>query len=126
MTDDIAKLLEIAKKKNQIDQKHTWSQGSSTYLVEMKKELTEVEEEIPLNRICYLEDELGDVLWDYLNLLICLENEKGIRASHVFKRALDKYNERISGIEAGVLWAETKEKQKKRLSEEYDREKNAG
>ena len=62
---------------------------------------------------------MGDVLWDYLNLLLCLENEKGIRVANVFERALAKYNERISGIETGVLWAETKALQKKRLSDEY-------
>ncbi len=118
-TDGIAKLFEVVKKKSQIDQTNSWSNGSSTYLGEIKKELVEVEEEIHLDRLCYLEDELGDVLWDYLNLLLCLENEKGISAANVFGRALSKYDERISGIEAGIMWAETKAMQKKRLSDEY-------
>jgi|GEM_PF-5492029 NTP pyrophosphatase (non-canonical NTP hydrolase) len=65
-SEQIAKLFEVVKKKNQIDQTNSWSNGSSTYLQEIKKELDEVEEEILLDRICYLEDELGDVLWDYL------------------------------------------------------------
>ena len=71
--DGIAKLFEVVRKKGQIDQESNWSKGHATYLAEIKKELVEVEEEIGLGRICYLEDELGDVLWDYLNLLLCLE-----------------------------------------------------
>ena len=107
-TDSVAKLFEVVKKKAQIDQTNSWSNGFSTYLNEIKKELAEVEEEIHSDRICYLEDELGDVLWDYLNLLLCLENEKGINVVNVFERALSKYDERISNIEAGIMWAETK------------------
>jgi len=121
--ENIAKLFDIAKKKNQFDQNHSWSQGSSTYLAEMKKELAEVEEEIPLDRICYLEDELGDVLWDYLNMLLCLEKEKNISAHNVFKRAHQKYEERIAGIESGVKWAKIKAGQKERLAAEYILEK---
>lgn len=34
-------------------------------------------EEIPKDRLCYLEDELGDVLWDYLGIVLSLGKEKG-------------------------------------------------
>lgn len=53
-------MIKIAKRKSEIDKDSSWSQGSSTYLVEIKKEVDEVVEEIPKDRLCYLEDELGD------------------------------------------------------------------
>ncbi|MBT3322568.1 MAG: nucleotide pyrophosphohydrolase [Anaerolineae bacterium] len=111
-------LVEIAKRKNLFDEKNPWSNGSSTYLEEIQKELHEVIEELPKNRKNYLEDELGDVLWDYLNLVLALEDEAGIELSNVLKRASSKYNERISGIENGILWKEIKEKQKTALAKE--------
>ncbi len=117
--DTIKKLFDVVRRKNLFDQQSEWSKGSSTYLDEIRKELAEVEEEISAGRICYLEDELGDVLWDYLNLLLCLEEEKKISVAAVFERSLTKYEERISGIEAGLPWVETKAKQQRRLAEEY-------
>ena len=53
-------LIKIAKWKSEIDKDSSWYQGSSIYLVEIKKEVDEVVEEIPKDRLCYLEDELGD------------------------------------------------------------------
>lgn len=117
----ISKLIGIAKRKNIIDSNYDWSDGSSTYIDELRKELIEVEEEIPLNRVCYLEDELGDILWDYLNILVCLEKEKDIKINNVIQRALLKYNERVSGIENNIPWQVTKSKQKKRMSREYQK-----
>jgi len=114
------KLLSIAKRKADFDVSYTWSKGSETYLTEIKNEVDEVIEEIPKSRKCYLEDELGDVLWDYLNLLTALEKEVGIDTKSVLERACHKYEERISGIEAGKKWAEVKEKQKIALAIEHN------
>ena len=111
-------LLEVVKKKNIIDQNSDWSNGSTTYFKEIKLELDEVEEELDSGKECYLEDELGDVLWDYLNLLVCLENEGKITLSRVFERSLEKYSERIHGIEQGRFWADIKKIQKEKLSKE--------
>lgn len=116
----IEKLIEVVRKKNLIDTQHDWSDGSATYIDALRKELLEVEEELPLDRICYLEDELGDVLWDYLSILVCLEEEKGVDIGKVFSRALLKYDERISGIQAGVSWKDTKAKQKEKMLVEYE------
>ena len=112
-------LLEIAKRKAKFDDSHTWSNGSETYLAEIKNEVDEVVEEIPKSRQCYLEDELGDVLWDYLNILTALEKEACIEAKAVLARACRKYEQRISGIENGKTWAEIKEKQKAALELEH-------
>ena len=113
------KIVNIARRKNLFDQTNPWSNGSSTYIEEIQKEIQEVAEEIPLDRKPYLEDELGDVLWDYLNLVLALEKEKGIKLEDVLERATLKYEERISGIENGIPWKETKEKQKIALKKEY-------
>lgn len=112
-------LLEIAKRKANFDQNNPWSNGSETYLVEIKNEVDEVIEEIPKARRCYLEDELGDVLWDYLNILTALEKEIGLDAQAVLQRACYKYEERLSGIESGEKWSDIKEKQKIALAVEH-------
>ncbi len=123
--DAIRSLLDIAKRKSQFDITNNWAQGSKTYLDEIRKEISEVEDEIPLNRRCYLEDELGDVLWDYLNILFSLEKEERISVLRVFERAAKKYEERISGLEAGLLWADIKVRQKEKLAEEHRDEVDA-
>ncbi|RXF03946.1 MazG nucleotide pyrophosphohydrolase domain-containing protein [Pseudoalteromonas sp. PS5] len=115
---EFEQLLTIAKRKSEFDQTNSWSNGAATYLNEIKKEVDEVIEEIPRNRSCYLEDELGDVLWDYLNILCALESEAGVDIRSVLARACKKYEERISGIESGKLWKDIKEKQKSELANE--------
>jgi len=114
----VTEILNLVRKKYEIDQQYDWSEGSATYFRELKKEVDEVEDELEANRKCYLEDELGDVLWDYLNLLHNLEAERKITLSAVFDRSLKKYEERIDVISGGGLWAPVKESQKKRLAEE--------
>ena len=114
----ISQLLDLVYRKNKLDQLGNWSNGSSTYLQEIRKEVVEVEDELELDRQCYLEDELGDILWDYLNILQCLKTEWGIAIDRVFSRAVTKYDERISGIEQGGSWTDVKTMQKARLSRE--------
>ncbi|EGQ7944602.1 nucleotide pyrophosphohydrolase [Vibrio cholerae] len=116
------KLFEIAKRKSEFDKSNSWYLGSSTYLAEIKKEVDEVVEEIPKNRLCYLEDELGDVLWDYLNAILSLEKETGVKIESVVQRACRKYEERVSAIENGISWDEVKLKQKKELEQEQSSE----
>ena len=115
---DFQKLIQIVKRKAALDQGNAWSNGSSTYLEEIKKEVDEVVEEIPKQRDCYLEDELADVLWDYLNVLAALEQERGISSEAVLVRACDKYEERIAGLESGKRWADIKQVQKEKLAKE--------
>ena len=111
-------LLSIAKRKSKFDQGSRWSDGSSTYLAEIVNEVNEVVEELPKKRLCYLEDELGDILWDYLNILCALEKEAGVNVQSVLNRACNKYEERVSGIESGKLWKDVKKKQKIALENE--------
>ncbi|WP_372379098.1 MazG nucleotide pyrophosphohydrolase domain-containing protein [Vibrio natriegens] len=109
-------LLSIATRKSEFDLTNTWFKGVETYLVAIGKEVEEVREEIAEDRLCYLEDELGDVLWNYLNVLKTLEREKGIDPKKVLDRACKKYEQRVSAIESGSSWEDVKLKQKEALS----------
>ncbi|QIR13570.1 MazG nucleotide pyrophosphohydrolase domain-containing protein [Shewanella aestuarii] len=123
---EFVQLLNLAGKKIEIDQNGTWSKGSITYYQAIFDELKEVKNEIDMNRKCYLEDELGDILWVYMCLLKNLETEMSISVECVFERALKKYKERLDGINAGVTWSEIKELQKEALLKEYLLEISSG
>lgn len=56
--EDLDNLLQLARRKAAIDKTSTWSEGAKTYLSELKAEVDEV---IANQRLCFLEDELGDV-----------------------------------------------------------------
>lgn len=111
-------LQQIAKLKLTRDLKGTWSQGSNTYFNAIYDELLEVKAEIKSNQQCFLEDELGDVLWDYMCLLNHLEHEDKITIENVFKRAVSKYRERINGLNDGENWDDIKKRQKAALLKE--------
>lgn len=113
---DFEKLLSVVRRKSEFDKNNRWYKGAESYLTGIGKELTEVIEEIPHNRQCYLEDELGDVLWNFLNAVLSLEKESNINLESVITRALNKYDERLSAIEKGITWSEVKLKQKKQLA----------
>ena len=117
--EEFDKLLKIAKRKTQFDEKGTWSKGSQSYLAGIKNEVDEVIEETPKSRQCYLEDELGDILWNYLNVLTTMEKETGIEPKAVLIRACRKYEARVSAIESGIKWSEIKEQQNIALAIEY-------
>ena len=112
------KIIEIARRKLEIDKKREWSSGSKTYFEELRKEIQEAEEENKQNNNVKLEDELGDIFWDYANLLVNLEEEGKINLQRVFERAHKKYDERVSGIENNKSWDEIKKKQKYEIQKE--------
>jgi NTP pyrophosphatase (non-canonical NTP hydrolase) len=117
-SENISKLFALVEIKIEIDEKADWSKGSTTYFQELKKEIDEVSDELDSNRQCYLEDELGDVFWDYLNLLQNLEAEGKILIEKVFERASKKYDERLAAISSGSSWVSIKAKQKQELATE--------
>jgi NTP pyrophosphatase (non-canonical NTP hydrolase) len=116
--DEFEQLLRIAQRKNAFDQSNTWANGSETYFAEIRKELIEAEEELNTNDREALEEELGDVLWDYLNILLSLDKEGRIAIESVLRRSIDKFEERVGGIESGKAWAEVKAIQKARKCNE--------
>jgi len=114
-------LLELVRRKSEIDGESDWPSGATMYyLSEIKKEVDEVAEELPKRRTCFIEDEFGDVLWDYLSALVSAEKEKDVNLQNVLDRACRKYEERVSGIERGELWDDVKERQKARLASEQE------
>lgn len=118
--DNIYNLLELAKQKSKIDENSSWKGGSKLYLEELKNEVDEVLEEYENDRKCYIEDELGDILWDYLNTLISMEKEKNIEIKAVFERAFNKYSQRIDAMHIGQSWDLVKQRQKEALLTEWN------
>ena len=111
-------LMEVVKRKISRDKKGTWSKGSITYLEAFSDEIKEVKEELSSGKQCYLEDELGDLLWVYLCFVHNLEIEGKVSMSKVFERSLSKYQERVEGINNGECWEQIKAKQKLKLKAE--------
>lgn len=117
----IRKYLEIIEQKA-IHWDNVWPEGNNPemYLHWLKDEVSEVFEEIKDNNHVYLEDELWDILWDYLNVLHYLEREGKIRsAEHVFHRSFQKFSERVEWQLTWVLRDEVKKKQKTTLADEH-------
>jgi NTP pyrophosphatase (non-canonical NTP hydrolase) len=83
-------------------------------------EVREVKEEARDDNAVYLEDELGDILWDYMNMLYIFEQEGKIGSIQaVFDRSMKKYSERVEAVMKGSViaekksyWDEVKKKQK--------------
>ena len=112
-------LLKIAERKSAIDADSDWYQGPETYLTGIENELAEVRSELNKHRRVYLEDELADVLWDYVNVLQALAKEQGIDPQRVLHRACQKYQERVTAIEQGQPWDEVKHRQSVELAKAH-------
>lgn len=97
---------------------YRWSQ---TFLDGMEDEIEEVREELHSGRRVFLEDELGDVFWDYMCLLENLELEWRIDKAKVLERCWKKFSERLhpDGSDNGN-WSEVKQRQKEELQKEQE------
>lgn len=92
--------------------------NSSTYFTEIMNEVVEAKAEDKIDNALYLEDELSDILRDYLNLLYSLEKEWKIRSINmVFDHAVQKHKERVLNQLLWVAWQETKVKQKNDINQ---------
>ncbi len=123
------KLLELSESRVKffVKNKDNWYSGSDGLWEELKKELKEAENEYREGNSVCLEDELGDVLWDYLGLLNSLVEEWKIKSvKRVLERAYNKFSERIDVTtwrDKGD-WDKVKEKQKQTLKQECDNNKD--
>lgn len=115
----LEELQKISKVKAQRDLKGSWYKNSFTYLDAFIDEVEEVKFEIKAERKCFLEDELGDLLWNYVCLLEHLELEDKVDKLKVFRRALQKYSERVIARNTQDSWEDVKERQKKDLLSEH-------
>jgi NTP pyrophosphatase (non-canonical NTP hydrolase) len=92
---------------------------------ELLLEVEEVKAEIKPNNIPYLEDELGDILWDWL-LLVSNLKRLGLVTNHqnIINRAIKKYKERVlpfkGDMSDSIIWKEVKKRQKEELKRELD------
>lgn len=122
MLEKIDKILHVAQRKASLDKDNPeWHQWSDTYFRELQSEVEEVKAELKENNSVYLEDELWDVFWDYLNLLLNLEKEWKIDMKNVFHRCEKKFRERVEHNIAWWKWEEIKVKQKRENLDEHNR-----
>jgi len=118
-------LLKLAKHKKQIDLKRGEAKFMNPHwlLDNIRDEVEEVREEIKSDNIAYLEDELSDILWDWMILVEKLKDNNYI-GSHedIMKRALKKYEERILPLNGDSgddeIWRKIKARQKIALEKE--------
>ena len=96
-----------------------------TYIEEMQSEIEEVKAEIKDNNSVYLEDELWDILWDYLNIVYLLEKQGYIDVENIIERCEKKFWERIIWAEKNIPWNEIKKLQKKQLLSEHNSKYNS-
>jgi len=127
---DIEKLNQLSEKRIKYFLKNwdsmAWYKWSKSYWEYLEKEIQEAKNELNNHQV-YLEDELGDVLWDYLCLLNSLKVEWKISSvEKVLERAFKKYSERIDikTWEYNGKWEEVKQKQKKEIENEVKNFKN--
>ena len=100
-----------------------WTESES-YLDAMHDEIEEVRDELKTDNKVYLEDELWDILWAYLNLLYCLEQEWKADTIKVLERALKKYKQRADWLDQWISWDEIKVWQKQELKKEHNKTYN--
>ncbi len=101
-----------------------------TYLKWIIEEIEEMKDEIKLNNSVYLEDELGDVFWDYVCLLHSLQKRWYISSvEKVFERSYKKFSERIEANRQTdwckrECWKDVKKRQKEELKNEQSQINN--
>ncbi len=121
----LTKLLKLVKEKYEIDKNSNWCKWSITYFKWLQNEVLEVEYELKENNLVYLEDELWDVLFSYLNLLKQLEYEWKISSiKNIILRSEKKFEQRIKPLkwqkDLLPIWNKIKAKQKQRLKKEHN------
>ena len=97
---------------------YEWSQ---TFYEAILDEMHEVKAEMNTWKRVLLEDELGDVFWDYICFLESLEQEWKIIKEKVYERAWTKFSERLNPDGSSSWnWQSTKKIQKEKLLKEQE------
>ena len=99
---------------------NTWYKWSETYWKYLEKEIQEAKNELNTNKV-YLENELWDVLWDFLCLLNSLKQEWKISSvEKIIERAWTKFSQRINEKtwDYNWDWDKIKKEQKESLNKE--------
>lgn len=117
-------LQSLAEIKAQRDLKGSWYKDIHTYLDSLLDEIKEVKDELKLDRQCFLEDELADLLWNISCILEHLDIEGRVDKENVFKRAHFKYEKRVKNRAGVDSWESVKEQQKIELEIENKQKTN--
>ena len=122
---NIEKILKLSEKRIEFlrNMDNGWYVDHKTFLNGLYEEIDEAKEEIRKDNSVYLEDELGDVFWDIMMVLIALEKEWLITREKVFERAYNKFSERIDYVQSRDemdSWEKIKKVQKIRRKKEHD------
>lgn len=123
-TELFEKILTLSEKRIRFlrENDNSWFfQSSQTFYDGILDEMEEVKAEIQEWKKVLLEDELGDVFWDYICLLETLQQEWKIEKNKVFERCYEKFSERLNfdGSNNGN-WQAIKQIQKQRLKKEQE------
>ncbi len=116
----VLELYQLAIEKTAIDKS---PYDAREYFEGIQDEIREVGEQFHASNAVLLEDEVGDILWDYFCMVAHLEREGLIRSSeHVFMHAREKYGERFEGVGLGTegVWDAIKKRQKERLFADHE------
>jgi NTP pyrophosphatase (non-canonical NTP hydrolase) len=121
MMEKIRKLAE-ARVKFLVSVGNSWYKWSSSYLERLRKEVEETKEQYKDNNSVYLEDELGDIFWDFFCLSYSLQNEWKITSiEKVLERCYKKFSGRTWNDWNTIWdWEIIKAKQKEELKKEHE------
>lgn len=117
---EIKKLIEICEKSVECD---PWvkERGLLGYASEIKDEVEEMIFEVKAKDYEKLKDELGDVLMDWLQLVVLAEGEGHFKKEDIIQNTMNKWtrrkpylenNQKVTKEEARKFWKEAKEKEK--------------
>jgi NTP pyrophosphatase (non-canonical NTP hydrolase) len=96
---------------------HGFYKGPDTFIEGLIDEIEEVKVEYEAEKRVFLEDELWDVFWDYICLVLSLDLEWKISKEKVFERCWAKFSLRLNtedGSDNGD-WQAVKKIQKEKL-----------
>ncbi|MCT4617018.1 MAG: hypothetical protein N4A38_02290 [Candidatus Gracilibacteria bacterium] len=123
------KLIKLAKENN--DKNVFRGMDARDYFECFDSELKEAKQELKDNNVIYLEDELGDLLWIFMNLLIKFEKDGLIVSGEsLLNRVYEKFLQRINEVdnkneeEKYAAWDKIKSKQKQELLAEHNKKYN--
>ncbi len=129
MNEFLKRFFELAKRKVEINSQKAestfpWNAADwleyDIYLEWIKNETDEVIPEIKMNNSIYLEDELSDIFWTYITLLVRLDQEWYIDKSAVFETCKNKFTQRTQALENNISWDEIKKIQKENLAKKHE------
>ena len=125
-SENLQKILDLTKKRieffHDIGYTKDRYQWSKTYFDGIIIETEEAAQENKSNNHIYLEDELGDIFWNFCCLLSSLEREGKISARDaVFHRASEKFIQRVGDDGCGGHeWEQVKAEQKINRKKEHE------